>query len=127
MLGLFNSLGFFPDVLMGKKPKQALIDSVSSVAGASIGGPMGGAIGNAIGGAQQGGGLLKDVLGYAKPVGDALGMANQVNQLMQSNRPQIQAPMMQPQQAQDPIGGLLAQQMQLEEMRRRARGGYGAA
>jgi hypothetical protein len=140
--------GFIPDMLMGKKPKDALKDNLKTAAlvGAGIyAAPLLGA--GAAGGAASGGGLLSmlsptagapaagsgagGMLGslgsYIKPVSDAVGMASQVNQLM--SKPQIQAPMMQQPHAggQDPIGGLLAQQMQLEEMRRRARGGYGAA
>ena len=63
---------------------------------------------------------LGGLLGYAKPIGEAALAANAVNGLMQPR--QTQAPQMMPQQqGPDPIAGLLAQQQQLEEMRRKAR------
>jgi hypothetical protein len=77
-------------------------------------------------------GLLGTVMGaadkYGKPAGQALQMA-QVAQGMFGQEPQAPAPA-QPLVAQgDPIGQMLAQQQQMEEMRRRNRGllggGYG--
>lgn len=63
---------------------------------------------------------LTGLLGAAKPIGQAALAANAVSGLMQPR--QVQAPPMMPQQqTQDPIAGLLAQQQQLEEMRRKAR------
>lgn len=84
----------------------ALIESAAGMAthGASSASPLG------VGG----------LLGAAKPIGEAALAANAVSGLMQPR--QMQAPPMMPQQqTQDPIASILAQQQQLEEMRRKAR------
>lgn len=106
MLG--GASGFLPGLLgapAAAATNPALIESAAGMAthGVSSASPLG----------------LSGLLGYAKPVGEAAMAANAVQGMMQPR--QVQAPPMQQQQTQDPIAGMLSQQQQLEEMRRRAR------
>lgn len=142
---MFNLFGALPDILMGRRPKDALIGNSVAVASALAAPNVGGMFSQApatmtpalIESAVQTpgygassvspmgwGDMFKSAAGYGKQIGDAASAANAVRGLLSPQ--QGPAPMVMPQQrGQDPIAGLLAQQQQLEEMRRKAR--YGIA
>lgn len=114
-----GGFGAIPDMLMGKKPERALMDNILSVATVAAGAPMidgaflGEGIASGIGawdGAMKGGGLLKDAAGFAKPMGDALGAANQAKGLLSSD-PMQPSPLAQ----RMPDGSLAALSAQLEQ------------
>lgn len=178
MGNVIGSFGTLPDILMGKKPKDALLDNLKAAAmvgtGMAVAPAMFGTAAPALAGettaamagvpasvipegvaftpataAQMGemgvspgsGGLFQQAMGYAKPIGQAAGVAKQSGLLGGGqSQPITPSPMLtQPiggnqvlnQLAQAPSG--LDQQMQLaEQMRQKRRmgllgGGYGSA
>lgn len=149
-----GGFGAIPDMLMGKKPGDAIKDNLlmaamvgtgmaaaPALAGSAMGGSamangafLGEGVASGIGAwdgaaaAAKGGGLLKDMAGYAKPMGDALGAANQAKGLLSSN-PMQPSPLMQQRQPTD-LGALsaqleqaVAQQGQADMARRKQRYG----
>ena len=114
MAGLFGGAG--PGLLANTAATNpALIESAAGtgITGVSSASPMG--LGE----------MAKTAGGYIKPIGEAAGAAGAVRGLLAPQQPMMAPQMMQQQRGQDPIAGLLAQQQQLEEMRRKAR--YGIA
>lgn len=143
---MFNLFGALPDILMGRKPKDALIGNTAAVGSTLFGGNLLQGLQGAsmatnpalIESAMQTpgygassaspmgwGDMFKSAAGYIKPVGEAASTAGAVRGLLAPQQPMMAPQMMQQQRGQDPIAGLLAQQQQLEEMRRKAR--YGIA
>lgn len=144
---MFNLFGALPDILMGRKPKDALIGNTAAVGSTLFGGNILQGLQGAsaatnpalIESAMQTpgygassaspmglGDMFKSAGGYIKPIGEAAGAANSVRGLLAPQQAMpMPVPMMQQQRGQDPIAGLLAQQQQLEELRRKAR--YGIA
>lgn len=139
-----SGMGTVPDIIMGKKPGEALKDNLMMAALAGTGMAVapalagGSAAADAIGGgmasmaeqhaiqqamASQGGGLLgglKTTAGYVKPAGEALGAANAAKGLLSSD-PMQPAPLQQP----NPMGmqGLL----QIAQQGQQAIGAQGEA
>lgn len=137
---LFDSFGIIPDLLRGKKPKDAIGDNLKNaalLAGGSYLAPAMGSAGlfsasgatnpalieSAMGSAGYGASsaspmsLLGQIGQYAKPLGDAAGVANSVQGLLGGQ----QQPMPMPAQlgaSGDPIGNLLNSQQQEEMMRK---------
>jgi hypothetical protein len=123
---MFNFFGAIPDMLMGRKPIDALTGNALGVAAATAAAPMmgsGGLLGApgamgappAIGAAAPAAaptGLFGSAMEYAKPIGQAMQVGMQAKGLLGQSQQMGPSPMAPPQAPNNTLGSLASQGQQ---------------
>jgi hypothetical protein len=135
---MFNLLGALPDILMGRKPIDALKGNALAVAGTAAAAPTGllGAPG-APPMATPPAGLLSSAMEYAKPIGQAMQVGMQAKGLFDGQQQQMGPSPIAPQMPNNNLGAIasqgqqsidqqLAQAAQERAQRRKMFGGFNA-